>query len=166
METPVFLLLGTNLGDRISNLTNATQAIKRVVGTVVNASSVYETSAWGKTDQPSFLNQAVEITTRLEPEAVLKSILSIEEGLGRKRNEKWGERTIDIDILMFGDKICQQPDLVIPHPQLANRRFTLVPLNEIAPEFVHPVFKKTVAELLAACPDGLSVTKFADAQSL
>lgn len=166
MERPVFLLLGTNLGNRISNLTNATQAIERRVGKVVYASSVYETSAWGKTDQPAFLNQAVQITTRLEPEAVLKDILSIEEGLGRKRNEKWGERTIDIDILLFGGEVCQRPNLVIPHPQLANRRFTLVPLNEIAPDFVHPVFKKTVAELLAACPDALSVIRFADAPAL
>ncbi|HEY5918403.1 MAG TPA: 2-amino-4-hydroxy-6-hydroxymethyldihydropteridine diphosphokinase [Chryseolinea sp.] len=166
MKNPVFLLLGTNLGNRISNLTQALQAIDQRVGKVTKASSVYETSAWGKTDQPSFLNQAVEITTDLDPDAVLKKILTIEELLGRARTEKWGERTIDIDILFYGEEIYERPHLIIPHPQLANRRFTLIPLNEIASNFVHPLFKKTVAELLAACPDGLSVTKFADAPAL
>ena len=167
MKKPVFLLLGTNLGNRTSNLTQALHAIEQRVGKVTKASSVYETSAWGKTDQPAFLNQAVEITTTdLDPDAVLRNLLAIEERLGRARKEKWGERTIDIDILFFGEDVYERPHLVIPHPQLANRRFTLIPLNEIASGLVHPLFKKTVAELLAACPDGLSVTRFADAPAL
>jgi 2-amino-4-hydroxy-6-hydroxymethyldihydropteridine diphosphokinase len=166
MKKPVFLLLGTNLGNRISNLAQALQAIDQRVGKVTKASSVYETSAWGKTDQPAFLNQAVEIATDLDPDVVLKKILTIEEHLGRARKEKWGERTIDIDILFYGEEVYERPQLVIPHPQLANRRFTLIPLNEIASGFVHPLFKKTVAELLNTCPDGLSVTRFADAPGL
>lgn len=163
MTKQVFLLLGTNLGKRINNLRLAVQALEQDVGQAVMVSSVYESEAWGKTDQPSFLNQAVTINTKFEAEEVLKKILSIEERLGRKRMEKWGERTIDIDILFFGDQVRDSVDLIIPHPQLANRRFTLIPLNEIAPDFVHPIHKKTVAELLAACPDGLKVTWYSDA---
>ena len=166
MKKPVFLLLGTNLGNRISNLTQALHAIEQRVGKVTKASSVYETSAWGKADQPAFLNQAVEIMTDLDPDTVLTNILAIEEVLGRARKEKWGERTIDVDILFFGDEVYERPQLIIPHPQLANRRFTLIPLSEIASDFVHPLFKRTVAELLAVCPDGLSVTRFADAPAL
>lgn len=162
MKKRVFLLLGTNLGDRAVNLGQATEAIDREVGKIAKASSVFETSAWGKTDQPAFLNQAVEITTQFDVEDLLTRLLSIEERLGRRRNEHWGERIIDIDILFFGDEIYTSPRLLIPHPQLGNRRFTLIPLNEIAPDFVHPLLKKTVSELLAVCPDPLSVTKYPD----
>lgn len=162
MTKPVFLLLGTNLGDRLSNLKQAAHRIDQEVGKIKKASSVFETSAWGKTDQPAFLNQALELTTRLDAEQVLNKLLSIEEQLGRKRKEHWGERIIDIDILFFGSEIHTSPHLQIPHPQLGNRRFTLIPLNEIAPDFVHPVSKKTVRELLAICPDPLSVEKYSD----
>ena len=162
MTKPVFLLLGTNLGDRLSNLKQATHYIEQEAGNLKKASSVFETSAWGKTDQPAFLNQALEISTALEAEQLLSKLLSIEEQLGRKRNEHWGERIIDIDILFFGNEIYTSPHLQIPHPQLGNRKFTLIPLNEIAPDFVHPTSKKTVRELLAVCPDPLSVEKYSD----
>jgi len=162
MKKRVFLLLGTNLGDRAVNLGQAIEAIDQDVGKIAKASSVFETSAWGKTDQPAFLNQAVEISTQFDVEDLLTRLLSIEERLGRKRHEHWGERIIDIDILFFGDEIYTSPRLLIPHPQLGNRRFTLIPLNEIAPDFVHPLLKKTVSELLEVCPDPLSVEKFAD----
>ena len=157
-------MLGTNMGDRIANLGQAIEAIDYQVGKVIKTSSVFETSAWGKTDQPAFLNQALEISTPLEVEDVLTRLLSIEERLGRKRHQHWGERIIDIDILFYGVEIYTSPRLHIPHPQLENRRFTLIPLNEIAPGFVHPLLKKTVSELLEVCPDPLSVEKFADAR--
>ena len=163
MKKRVFLLLGTNLGDRTSNLGQAIEAIDQQVGKIISASSVFETSAWGKTDQPAFLNQALEVFTPLEAEDLLTQLLSIEERLGRKRHKHWGERIIDIDILFFGDEIYTSPRLQIPHPQLGNRKFTLIPLNEIAPNFVHPLLKKSVSDLLAVCPDPLSVTKYSDA---
>lgn len=162
MTNPVFLLLGTNLGDRTSNLKQAADAIDQEVGEIKKASSVFETSAWGKTDQPAFLNQALEISTTLDAEKVLSKLLSIEEQLGRTRKEHWGERIIDIDILFFGSEIHNSPRLQIPHPQLGNRKFTLIPLNEIAPNFVHPLLKKTVRELLSDCADPLSVEKYSD----
>jgi 2-amino-4-hydroxy-6-hydroxymethyldihydropteridine diphosphokinase len=162
MKKRAFLLLGTNLGDRTAKLNQAIEAIDQQVGKIVKTSSVFETSAWGKTDQPAFLNQAIEIYTKLGPEELLTHILSIEEQLGRKRLEHWGERSIDIDILFFGKEIYASPRLAIPHPQLENRRFTLIPLNEIAPHFIHPLLKKTVGDLLAECPDTLSVKKYSD----
>lgn len=163
MTKLVFLLLGTNLGNRTANLTEAIRAIHEQVGKIITASSVFETSAWGKTDQPSFLNQALEIRTQLDAEMLLTRLLSIEEQMGRLRREHWGQRVIDIDILFFGNDVYSSPRLLIPHPQLANRKFTLIPLNEIAPEFVHPLLKKTITELLEICPDTLDVTKVADA---
>jgi 2-amino-4-hydroxy-6-hydroxymethyldihydropteridine diphosphokinase len=126
---------------------------------VSNASSIYETAAWGKNDQPAFLNQVLEIETALSPPQLLKTILAIEENIGRVRQEKYGPRIIDIDILLFNDEVLHLPMLKIPHPQLQNRRFVLVPLAEIAPDLIHPVFKKTIAELLAICPDKLEVSR-------
>ena len=159
MSKSVFLLLGTNLGDRIDNLNEALRSIQQGLGKITKLSSVYETAAWGKTDQPAFLNLAVEVMTNLSPEDVLKYVLSIEARLGRERKEKWGERIIDIDILFYDVDIYNLPHLVIPHPQVANRRFTLTPLNEIAPGLIHPVLNKTVAELLSDCRDVLEVKR-------
>ncbi|MBA4056003.1 MAG: 2-amino-4-hydroxy-6-hydroxymethyldihydropteridine diphosphokinase [Marivirga sp.] len=159
MHTGIFLLLGTNIGDRNKNLGSALHAIDDRAGTVKKKSAVYQTEAWGKTDQPSFYNQVVEIETALDPSDLLHEILSIEKKMGRQRKEKWGERIIDIDILFFGVEIIEQTNLNIPHPQLANRRFTLVPLNELIPDFIHPVLGKKISELLAECNDPLEVVK-------
>jgi 2-amino-4-hydroxy-6-hydroxymethyldihydropteridine diphosphokinase len=159
MSKSVFLLLGTNLGDRIDNLNEALKSIQQGLGTIAKLSSVYETSAWGKTDQPAFLNLAAEVTTTFSPEHVLNYILSIEGRMGRERKEKWGERIIDIDILFYDHDVYHLPHLVVPHPQVANRRFTLTPLNEIAPTLIHPILKRTIADLLADCPDNLGVTQ-------
>lgn len=143
----VFLLLGSNMGDRAFFLTSAITEIEKQVGPVVKRSSVHQTRAWGKTDEPDYLNQVLEAETMLTAEAVLHTILGIEKQLGRERKEKWGSRTIDIDILFYDDQVITEDDLVVPHPQLQNRKFTLEPLAEIAPDLVHPVLNLTIAQL-------------------
>jgi 2-amino-4-hydroxy-6-hydroxymethyldihydropteridine diphosphokinase len=156
----VYLLIGGNMGDRLKNLSESTNCVEKEVGAIVKKSSIYETAAWGVTDQPSFLNQVLFVSTKLSAEDVLKTILSIEEKMGRKRVEKMGPRTIDIDILFYNDEIISLPNLSIPHPHIANRRFVLEPLAEIAPAFVHPVLQKNITELLNDCPDTLEVNIF------
>lgn len=146
------------MGDRQQMLANAIQQITRFA-TIKRSSSVYVTAAWGNVRQPDFYNQAVELETLLSPEELLQEVLSIERQLGRERKEKWGSRTIDIDLLLFGEVVLQTPTLTLPHPELPNRRFALVPLNELAPETIHPVLKKTFRQLLADCIDPLKVTK-------
>jgi len=155
-----YLLIGGNLGNRKENLHEAIALINKECGTLTRSSSIYETEAWGKTDQPSFLNQALEITTPLNARQLLRKILKIEKAMGRVRKEKLGPRIIDIDILFFENEIHDLRFLKIPHPEMQNRRFVLVPLAEINPEFQHPVFKKTIKELLEECPDLLNVKKY------
>ena len=154
-----YLLIGGNLGDRLANLHAAKEAMAERFGQATKASAVYETAAWGLQHQPAFLNQAVEISTPLRAEQVLEQLLQIERSLGRIRNEKYGPRLIDIDILLFNNEVIDRPGLKVPHPQMPNRRFVLTPLNEIAADIVHPVLQKTVAQILADCPDPLSVNK-------
>lgn len=158
----IFLLLGSNLGDKEKLLQLACQKIEDRIGSIVSASSMYETAAWGKTDQPGFLNSVIEVHSFLSPVAMLCEINKIEHELGRTRLEKWGARKIDIDILYFHDRIIQTPLLSIPHPGIPDRRFTLVPLTEIAPGFIHPVLLKSNQELLENCPDPLQVKKLPD----
>jgi 2-amino-4-hydroxy-6-hydroxymethyldihydropteridine diphosphokinase len=156
----VYLLIGGNMGDRLKNLSESTKCIEKEVGAILKKSSIYETAAWGVTDQPSFLNQVLFVSTKLSAEDVLKTILSIEEKMGRKRVEKMGPRTIDIDILFYNDEIISLPNLSVPHPHIANRRFVLAPLAEIAPVLFHPVLQKNITELLKVCPDTLEVNIF------
>ncbi len=155
-----YLLIGGNLGDRKQNLRQAVLLINEQCGTVTKSSSLYETEAWGKTDQPSFLNQALEISTLLNARQLMRKVLRIEKSMGRERTEKMGPRIIDIDILFFGDEIHDLRFLKIPHPAIQNRRFVLIPLGEINPDLQHPVLKKSVAELLEECPDNLDVKKY------
>jgi 2-amino-4-hydroxy-6-hydroxymethyldihydropteridine diphosphokinase len=162
MKKITFLLLGTNLGDRKKNLSIARNAIEVSVGTILKASSIYQTAAWGKTDQPDFLNQALEVQTAQSAEDVLVEILKIEQAMGRRRDQQWGERVIDIDILLFEKKMISSPVLTIPHPQLQNRRFALEPLAEIAGYVTHPLLQITIQEMLEQCPDLLEVRRILD----
>jgi 2-amino-4-hydroxy-6-hydroxymethyldihydropteridine diphosphokinase len=155
----VFLLLGSNLGDRKSFLQSAIDHIETDISPVLKKSSVYETQSWGKTDEPDYLNQVILLKTSLAPEILLQKILSIEKKLGRKRDVKWGSRIIDIDILFYDAAIISLPDLEIPHPELHKRMFTLEPLSEIAPDFVHPVLNKTIFQLKSKLISNLHVKK-------
>lgn len=158
----VYLLTGGNMGNRLVNLQQASRKIKKQAGIVLKKSEVYETAAWGLTDQNPFLNQVLLVSTSLPPEELLQTLLRIEQELGRKRILKMGPRIIDIDILFYNNEIIATPGLTVPHPQIANRRFVLTPLNEIAPGFVHPGLQKTIKELLEICPDKLEVKKYTD----
>ena len=155
-----YLLTGGNLGDREQYLAKARSLINEQCGTIVTASSLYETAAWGKTDQPSFLNQALELDTALNAKQLIRRILKVEKMMGRTRDEKYGPRFIDIDILLFNNEKHNHPFLKIPHPEMQNRRFALLPLAEIAPRIIHPVLNKTIAELLKECTDELPVKKY------
>jgi len=155
----VFLLLGSNLGDRNAYLQQAIIAIENEVAPVIKKSSVYETQSWGKTNQPDYLNQVILLQTDLPAQTILQKILNIEWTIGRVREEKWGPRIIDIDILFYGDEIIDEPQLKLPHPELHNRRFTLEPLAEIAPDMVHPVLHNTILQLKNNLTDRLIVKK-------
>lgn len=157
--TPAYLLFGTNLGDRKKFLEMALAAIAGPEVRVEAVSSVYETEPWGTEGQPAYLNQAVAVHTTLSPARLLHHVLEVEADLGRVRRGKWGDRTIDIDILYYGSLVVESPGLEIPHPRLHLRNFVLYPLAEIAPEFIHPVLNKSNRELLAESEDTLSVCK-------
>jgi 2-amino-4-hydroxy-6-hydroxymethyldihydropteridine diphosphokinase len=155
----VFLLLGSNLGDRKSNLEKASRLIEKQIGIIRQRSSLYETKPWGKADQPDFINQVLLLTSKYTPEQVLKTALTIEQELGRVRNEPWGARLIDIDLLYVENQILNSTNLTLPHPGIAQRRFVLEPLAEIAPDFIHPLLHKSHQQLLTACADPLTVQK-------
>lgn len=154
-----FLLIGGNQGDRARHLAEARAAIEEDCGPLRRASAVYETEAWGLEDQPPFLNQALEVETHLPPHELLAALLSIETRLGRVRDQRYGPRLIDIDILLYGESVIDTPALRVPHPELPRRRFALVPLHEIAPGLLHPELQQTIGQLLTACPDPLTVHK-------
>lgn len=154
------MLLGTNIGNRNKNLERAREMLVSNMITIRKESNIYETAAWGKEDQESFLNQVIEVETGKSPQRMLFIANMIEKEMGRERFEKWGSRLIDIDILYFNDITFETEDLKIPHPEIQNRRFTLAPMAEIAPDFIHPVLGKTQTELLEVCEDQLEVSVF------
>lgn len=154
-----FLSLGTNMGNKTNNLQNALALIRERIGRVVQVSSVYETAPWGVTNQPGFYNIAISVATSLSAQKLLITALDIEKQMGRVREKKMGQRIIDIDLLLFEDEIINEPLLQVPHPYLHQRNFVLIPLNEIAPDKIHPVLNKSIKELLAASEDTLAVHK-------
>ena len=156
----VYLLIGGNLGNRENNLLTAIDLIAERIGVVKHQSLVYESAAWGNTNQPDFLNQAMVCNTSLTPHQILTQINFIEETFGRDRTEKWGARTMDIDILFYADQIINDSLLTIPHPLLQDRKFVLTPLNEIATAYKHPILNKNIAELYQECTDVSKVWKF------
>jgi len=156
----VFLLLGGNLGNKSAIFKEAQNILQKKLGKIVKKSSIYETEPWGFKAKDNFWNQALILETSLSPKNVLKITKETETELGRIREEKrYTSRTIDIDVLFWGNLIIDEPNLEIPHPRMINRRFVLIPLSEIAPEMIHPVFKKTITELLDECTDTLEVEK-------
>ena len=158
----VFLLTGGNLGNRLQNLSQASGLIEKHCGKIIQASSVYKTAAWGFADQPDFYNQALQLETLLSPKKLMTELLEIEKEMGRKRKLKNGPRIIDIDILLMDDIIINSKDLIIPHPRLAQRRFALTPLAEIAAQIIHPILKKSIQQLLKDCTDILAVHKISE----
>lgn len=159
MEKTV-ILLGSNLGDRKALILKAKDLLEAKVGKCIQYSSVYESQAWGFKSENTFLNQVLIFETTLNPEEILNFALHIESELGRIRlDESYNSRTIDVDILFYGDKIIETPTLQIPHPKLHIRRFTLIPLDEIMPDFIHPILNKTIRQILLNCTDTLYANK-------
>ena len=158
MKKIVYLSLGSNLGDRQANLRNAIGRLLEL-GDVLEVSSYYETEPVNFTDQPWFLNCAVAVRTDLQPRDFLSGIQAIEKSLGRQRTQPKGPRTIDIDILLFGRQTILTPHLQVPHPSMAERRFVLEPLTEIAPQVMHPKLKKTIRQLRNALPKSAGEVK-------
>ena len=156
----VCLMLGSNLGDRAALLAAARQQLVAAIGPAVATSSLYETAAWGREDQPAYLNQALALETNLTPLALLAQCQVVEKGADRERLERWGSRTLDVDILLYGEAQIDLPTLTVPHPRLAERRFALLPLIEIAAEIQVPGHRCTVAQLLTNCSDLLPVRRW------
>ena len=152
-----YLALGSNLGDRLHYLSTATHFIQQRIGRILQQSALYETDAWGVSEQPSYYNQVLEVETNLQAEEILTICLQIETELGRVRTSHWGARTIDIDILLHHSQIIDNQHLTIPHPRMHQRKFVLVPLSDIAPQKKHPIFRATIQTLLEQCTDTLDV---------
>ena len=157
----VYLQLGSNLGEREQLIFDAVQEISEHVGKVNVRSQIYESSPWRVDGQESYLNQLIEVKTLLSAQAILISVLKIENNLGRVRIEKWGERLIDIDIIFFNNDIIESPDLCVPHKHMHERNFVLIPLNEIASAFIHPKYNKTVSELFNESKDTEKIEEYA-----
>jgi len=144
---PIYIALGSNLGDKEKNLKEALRHIAQRGVTVCKVSDLIVTKPYGVTDQPEFLNAVAEVKTDKSPTELLQVLLQVEQEMGRKRIRRWGERNIDLDLLLFNDLVIDLPDLQVPHPDMQNRDFVLGPLAQIAPEAMHPTLKKSVRQL-------------------
>jgi len=153
----VFISLGGNLGNTLEIFKNSSLEIEKKIGRITTFSKIYQTAAWGKTDQADFLNQVISLETDLGPEKIMSELLEIELFFGRRRDLIWGPRILDLDILFIGNQMIHSENLDIPHPQIAHRRFVLIPMVEIAPHFMHPVLQQTMSELLEETSDLQSV---------
>lgn len=158
----IYLILGSNLGDKFLAIQYAIRHIRQKIGPVEAESSYYDTQPWGYRHQANYLNKAIKVQTLMSPGELLEQLMAIEREFGRVRKEKWRERTLDIDILYYFDVAIKQDNLVIPHPEIPNRLFVLVPMCEIAPEELHPISGKSQKQMLDECPDTLGVVKLAD----
>ena len=165
-STYAYVLLGSNLGDRAAHLAAARLYLLAAAGEIIAESAIYETAAWGVESQPAFLNQVLAFDTALPAQALLAACLAAEQRQGRVRLERWGARSLDVDLLLYGDIIMQTPFLTLPHPALPDRRFALVPLAEIAPRLRHPQLGQPIAALLADCPDPLPVWRWEGEKTL
>lgn len=154
-----YVLLGSNQGQRRQYLNKAITAIQQRCGRLVKESAVYETAAWGNTKQAAFLNKVIVIHTQLSPDELMQELLNIEQELGRIRTEKYGPRTIDLDILFYDNLVYHSPKVTLPHPAIQDRRFVLIPLAELSARKLHPVYRKTIGTLLNECADLLPVKK-------
>lgn len=161
MDT-AYLLTGSNMGERLENLQKANSLIEQRCAKIVQQSAIYETAPWGLLDQPAFFNQVIAIETTLSPYELMADLLKIEEIIGRIRTVKMGPRIIDLDILIYEQLIVNSSSLQIPHPALPIRRFALTPLNEIAPDLIHPILQKKISTLLFDCTDNSNVQKKID----
>lgn len=156
----VLLSLGSNLGNRVKNIFDGVHKIAEKVGKVISYSPLYESKAWGNESPNDYINACILVETDLLPEEVIHTLHIIEKELGRIRNEQYSDRTLDIDILLFDQLILETENLIIPHPRMHQRLFVLVPANQIVPMLVHPVFKKSIQELLLECSDESNVYEF------
>ncbi|HTO16993.1 MAG TPA: 2-amino-4-hydroxy-6-hydroxymethyldihydropteridine diphosphokinase [Edaphocola sp.] len=160
IHNKVYILLGSNLGDRYAYIKRATELIEENIGTLVAVSNVYETESWGMEDQPAHLNQALIVNTRLDALEVLKNTQSIEKLLGRTKKSRWDNRIIDIDIIFFNQEIINLEKLTIPHPHFQERNFAIIPFSEIAGDYKHPIFHKSIKEIMDHSQDALKVKKY------
>jgi 2-amino-4-hydroxy-6-hydroxymethyldihydropteridine diphosphokinase len=152
-------MIGGNLGDRLANLNNAKIEIELHCGKILSSSAIYETAAWGFTEQPPFFNQALQLETTLSATELMQQLLSIELSLGRERLLPLGPRSIDLDIIYFNNEKIQNDTVSIPHPRMEQRNFVLIPLNEIAPNYLHPILNLPTSTLLKQCKDESHVYK-------